>query len=225
MSGNFDSVAEVYDSVFKRFVRDHYIEKRIQYIKKNFGSRKKILDAGCGTGLLTMHLLQAGFDVYGIDISQEMAKIAENRLPGRIVCACIKNIPFPAESFDGVICVATLHHLNHIEFRHALKEMVRVLKVGGRLLIWDHNRINPYWHWLMKRVPQDTGREKIFSAKIIIREMKSNGLSLIKHERKGFVPDFAPALSMPLFTFLEKGIENIPFLNYICAHEVILGEK
>ncbi|MGC9065963.1 MAG: class I SAM-dependent methyltransferase [Candidatus Ratteibacteria bacterium] len=139
MSGNFDSVAEIYDSVFKNFIRDHYIEKRIQYIKKNFGNRKKILDAGCGTGLLGMHLLQAGFDVYGIDISYEMLKIAEKRLPGRTACACLKDIPFPAESFDGVICIATSHHLTHIEFKHAMKEMVRVLKVGGRLLIWDHN--------------------------------------------------------------------------------------
>jgi len=39
------------------------------------------------------------------------------------------------------------------------------------------------------------------------------------------VPDFASVLSIPMFTFLEKGIENIPLVNFMCAHEVILGEK
>ncbi|HOL50165.1 MAG TPA: class I SAM-dependent methyltransferase, partial [bacterium] len=181
MPGNFDSVADIYDSVFKKYVRDHYLEKRLKYIKRNFGNRKKILDVGCGTGLLAMHLLQAGFDVYGVDVSPEMVKIAQKRLPGRIVCASVENIPFPDNSFDGVICIATLHHLSVTGFALAIKEMVRVLRIGGRLLIWDHNRINPYWLWLMKKVPQDTGRERIFSAKNIMRQMKNTGLTMIKY--------------------------------------------
>ncbi|MGC9065962.1 MAG: hypothetical protein ACP5JO_04960 [Candidatus Ratteibacteria bacterium] len=67
--------------------------------------------------------------------------------------------------------------------------------------------------------------KKIFSGRFIIREMKNHGLTVIKYERKGFVPDFAPGFSMPFFTFLKKGIESIPFFNSMCAHEVILGEK
>ena len=39
--------------------------------------------------------------------------------------------------------------------------MLRVLRSGGHLLIWDHNPRNPYWNFLMKRVPQDCGEERL----------------------------------------------------------------
>jgi len=225
MCHSFDCVARIYDSIFAQHIRDHYIKKRVMFIKKYFKGRVKILDVGCGTGLLAYHLAQCGWDVYGLDFSPKMVEIAKIRLPGRIVCGHAKSIPFPSHSVDGVLCVATLHHIPFEDLSRVISEMVRVLKPGGRLLIWDHNKINPYWRFLMKRVPQDTGRERIFSAKDILEELKKNRIEIIKYKRMGFVPDFCPEFLMPLFVFLEKGVENVPVLNFICAHNVIIGEK
>jgi SAM-dependent methyltransferase len=224
MCRDSDSVAVIYDGIFMQHVRDHYIRKRVKYIKRHFEGRRKILDVGCGTGLLAQELGKEGFDIYGLDISQEMLKLAAPRLSGKIVCATAGKIPFPSENFDGVICVATMHHI-HSVFRDALREMARVLKTGGRLLIWDHNPINPYWLFLMNRVPQDVGSERLFPAGVIIKEMEECGIEIIRCDRTGFVPDFAPLWLMPLFVFFEKGIEKAAFLNLICAHNVILGEK
>lgn len=226
MSEGFDLVADIYDRIFKPHIRNYYLCKRLKYIVRNFSERKRILDVGCGTGLLACGLQSYGFDVYGLDISQKMIEIASKRLqPGRAFCSNAEKIPFPSEYFDGIICIATLHHISSDRVYHVLCEMSRVLKPQGRLLIWDHNRINPYWFLLMKRVPQDTGSEKIHGAFFLIRMMKKCGIKVIRYERKGFMPDFIPASLVPFFSLLEKGIENLPLLNFLCSHNIIIGEK
>jgi len=134
-------------------------------------------------------------------------------------------MPFLSESFDGVVCVATMHHIRGKLLKSVMHEISRVLKPNGRVVIWDHNRINPYWLFLMKRVPQDQGKEQIHSSGHLIQLLEDAGIKTIVYEKKGFMPDFIPIFLMRLFSFLERGIEKIPLLNLICSHNVIIGEK
>ncbi|MCM8786155.1 MAG: class I SAM-dependent methyltransferase [Candidatus Omnitrophica bacterium] len=223
----FDQVANFYEKIFPEHIFNYYLKKRVNFIKKIYSNRDcKILDVGCGTGALISLLNKEGYNVWGIDNSENMVKIANKRIPGKIIKGDMLNLPFPSESFDLVISVVSLHHLGNLnKVKTAIKEMARVTKKSGIILIWEHNPNNLYWYFLMKRVPQDTGDEKLIPARIILKEFRKNKISVIKTIKTGFVPDFAPKQILPLLDFLEKGIQKIFPLNLILAHNVIVGKK
>jgi len=183
---------------------------------------------GCGTGSMTLALSDVGFRSYGIDSSIEMLRLAERKQKGHHILASAGDLPFANASFHFVINIATLHHFaDHKLIEQAIFEMLRVLRPGGFLLIWDHNPRNPYWKFLMKRVPQDTGNERIISHKEIlaILSKQKNIIQSIKLINSGFVPDFTPKSLLPVFTIIEEIFEQIPFLKRISAHNVFLIQR
>jgi ubiquinone/menaquinone biosynthesis C-methylase UbiE len=227
MEKDFDEVAEIYDEVFKPFIRDHYLNKRAEFIKRIFTPGMRILEIGCGTGLLLDILKRAGFDVYGVDKSKEMVSISSKKIPNKIfVGDALEKLPFSEEFFDGVIFIATVHHLGGKDkFEIALVNALNILKKSGKILIWDHNPLNLYWYFLMKKVPQDTGREIILSGREILDVCNKHAIKNCKIYKKGFVPDFTNKYFFRFFIHLERIIENIPFLKFFLAHNVIVGEK
>ena len=104
-------------------------------------------------------------------------------------------------------------------------EMTRVTKPGGHILIWDHNPRNPYWPILMKRVPQDTGAERLIPEKELIEGLRAGGARPIVVQPHSLIPDFAPRRLMPLAIRAEAIVERTPLLNRLCAHNVILAVK
>lgn len=104
-----------------------------------------VLDAGCGTGLLTlMAKVIAGTqgEVYGIDGAPRMIEVAKRNAAKagtdvRFSVALIEDIPFPDAQFDVVLSSLMLHHLPDDVKRKGFKEVYRVLKPGGRFLAVD----------------------------------------------------------------------------------------
>ncbi len=100
---------------------------------------KRILDAGCGNGRYTKFLLrQADSDalITGFDYSQQMLQRARKRLQRRRatqVAADLTRLPYADEAFDAIICGWVLEHLP--DPRPGLRELARVLQVGGKLLL------------------------------------------------------------------------------------------
>ncbi len=88
-----------------------------------------LLDVACGTGIVTRRLTAAGLDVTGADAAYGMLWRAAARVPGRVVLADIRQLPFPAESFDAVSAVWLLHLLDDAE--RVVAEAARVLRPGG----------------------------------------------------------------------------------------------
>ena len=119
------------------------------------------LISAAGIGVLGQRLIERGFDVFGTEYSANMLnKALERGVKG----ALLQNgqIPFGDKQFDLVYSVAVFHHLETKEnVRRAIREMVRVTKPGGEIVIWDHNPLNPLWPALMKRWPQDHGDERL----------------------------------------------------------------
>ncbi|HOK55973.1 MAG TPA: class I SAM-dependent methyltransferase [bacterium] len=221
----FDEVAEIYEKIFPEHIFNYYLNKRINIILKlKLDKKAKILDVGCGTGTLLYHLKNYGYDVWGIDNSKRMVEIAEEKVPGKIIKEDMLNIPFPSETFDLVFSIVSLHHLGKIEkVKKAVREMIRITKNGGMILIWEHNPLNPYWYFLMKKVPQDIGEEKLIPLSIFINEFKKNKIKILKVFRCGLVPDFAPKWSLFFLDYLEKGLQKV--FPLLLAHNVIIGKK
>lgn len=100
-------------------------------------SSGSILDAGCGDGYGTSKLAHLGFDVVGIDISQEMIEKArsreENDLRMRFVQADIIQLPFADQSFAGVVSINCLEWIESP--LTGLRELNRILLPGGILCL------------------------------------------------------------------------------------------
>ena len=103
---------------------------------------ERILDVGCGPGFYVAELLErVGRDghVSGIDSSPPMLAIAARRVDGyenvELLEAPATALPFDSDSFDGAISVQVLEYVDDVAL--ALREIHRVLRPGGRLVVWD----------------------------------------------------------------------------------------
>ena len=224
---DFDAVADEYDESLPAHVMEHYIRKRTSFVRERVPAGSKILDVGCGTGILAERLLREGYDVTGVDPFAAMLQHMAKRDPRlKTVHAAGQNLPFEDGAFDFTYCVAVMHHVaNPQDVRDTLVEMCRVTRPGGLVLVWDHNPRNPYWPILMKRVPQDTGAERLIPEQEILDGLKLGSAMPIETKPLGMVPDFTPKILMPLVAQLERIIEQVPVLNRLCAHNVILARK
>jgi SAM-dependent methyltransferase len=99
----------------------------------------KVLDVGVGFGRLVPSLLRRGAVVYGIDISPQMIAKAQRQVGADVRELCVdavEELRYDDSSFDHVICWAVFDACDQGE---ALRQMARVLKPGGRLLVSGKN--------------------------------------------------------------------------------------
>ncbi len=104
-------------------------------------SGQKILEAACGTGNLTEMLLKQNkkneFEIWAIDYSEEMLKMARQKCRDERICFSRINInkklPFADNFFNKIVSVNTLYATHSPEF--VLREFFRVLKNDGRLIL------------------------------------------------------------------------------------------
>ena len=94
----------------------------------------RVVDVGCGTGIVTIRLLRPGRSVIGIDRSAGMAAVAAARLPGCVTLGDAIRLPLMSASVDAVTMVWLLHLLDHAASVSALAEAGRVLRPGGLLI-------------------------------------------------------------------------------------------
>jgi len=95
---------------------------------------KKVLDAGAGTGRVSVRLAEAGADVTALDICPEMLNILKTKTSKiKTVVGDMEHMPFEDDSFDMVFSALSLIHLKKIE--PFLDECYRVLKNDGKLVL------------------------------------------------------------------------------------------
>ncbi len=100
-----------------------------------------ILDVGCGVGMYTEQMRRYSSHVVGVEVDLPVAAQARSRIPG-IVLAPAEALPFAAGSFDVIFSHEVLEHVR--DDRAAAAEMARVVRPGGRVLLYCPNRLYPF---------------------------------------------------------------------------------
>ena len=96
------------------------------------------MDVGCGTGNLSERLTAAGLSVEGVDQSLEMLIQAKKKLPDMLLHqGTFLSLPFEKCSFDTITASYAFHHCDAQERLLAVREMKRVLRRQGRIVIAD----------------------------------------------------------------------------------------
>jgi glycosyltransferase involved in cell wall biosynthesis/ubiquinone/menaquinone biosynthesis C-methylase UbiE len=147
----FDAVSSTYfDRYHEQSPAGHALRVRRQRVVELLDRRGgKVLDVGCGPGVMVADLLNMGYEVWGIDGSIGMILQCQKEFGeaqrARFVVGDAAKLPFPDELFDTVICMGVLPNVQTSEA--ALKEFTRVVKRNGTLLISFPNFLSPYATW------------------------------------------------------------------------------
>ena len=123
---------------------------RLDLVRQDIAARvspgDRVLDVGCGTGVLVAMLAHKGAQVTGIDIappmlSQAAQRVREeglaDRVDLRVTGAVDLDTAFPGEGFDTVVSTLVFSELSDDEIDYTLAECWRILRPGGQLLIAD----------------------------------------------------------------------------------------
>jgi len=148
----FDANAQDWSDLYRKAqrVNDLVLAARrdtsVEFLSKGLPPGAKIMDAGCGAGLTALALIQRGFHVHGIDVSQKMLDCcAENLTKSGIPQDCYElsrtdviRGGFEPETFDGIAALGFLQYQrDEVE---ALRQLLRVLKPGGLLVVTGPSR-------------------------------------------------------------------------------------
>jgi len=138
----FKDWANVYDNTLGKVDRHHQLLNLVVELS-NIKNGQKVLDIGCGTGLLSLKFLEkAGCSITGVDSSPEMLSIFSDKikkldLSARVVCKLedAKALDFKPNTFEVVASTVTLHHLT--DKFPTIKKIHKILKPEGKFVLGD----------------------------------------------------------------------------------------
>jgi SAM-dependent methyltransferase len=118
---------------------------------------RRVIDFGCGSGSNSVLLANRGARVWGVDISEDLLRLAKRRteVTGRadgvcFVAASAHQLPFPDDSIDVVFGIAILHHLDLVLVSN---EVRRVLRPGGRAIFQEPTRNSATLRFVRALIP------------------------------------------------------------------------
>jgi len=159
---------------------DYFQKKAFLDLVKIVGNvkRKEILEIGCGTGRFSKLVADNDIDVYGIDISGEMLKYAKrNVLNGIFVRMSATTLHFQNSTFDLVLSATVLQHLPYCDQEKAIKEICRVTKKNGYIIILELCDLEDRAKHVFPRTKEDW-----------IMSFQKNGCNYINSKNVEYVP-------------------------------------
>ena len=145
---DFGRIAGRYDRWYQSrrgALYDRVEKQAMDRLLPDAGKGKRLLDVGCGTGHWSAYFARKGFDVTGVDISEQMIRVAQakDNFGGRFQVADAQNLPFADDQFDVAAAVTVIEFAAHPT--RLLAEMARcVKKRTGTLVIGTLNALAPY---------------------------------------------------------------------------------
>jgi ubiquinone/menaquinone biosynthesis C-methylase UbiE len=144
---------------------------------------RRVLDLPCGTGRLLPALAAAGYRAVGADVAREMLQAGRALRPARLpqVQADAACLPFRSASFDAVVCLRFLFHLEPLERRRCLAELRRVARdgvvVGQVRYRWTAKHLG---RWLRSRAGLSRRYRPAPGRAELARELAGAGLELLE---------------------------------------------
>ncbi len=194
-------------------------------------SNDRVLEIGCGTGLFTRKVQAlSGAQITATDISQELLDIANKTAPTEGISYLLDDamkMQFPDNSFDVVFGSSILHHL---DFERSLREILRVLRRGGRMVFAEPNMLNPQI-FIQKNIPfikkalGDSPDETAVVRWNLKKQMTGLGYCNVNIFTYDFLHPSTPKALIPFVNVIGRTIEKIPGLREIAGSVIIYAEK
>jgi SAM-dependent methyltransferase len=123
-------------------------DKLLEIAKGHFGDRDdiKVLDIGCGIGLMDTFLADRFKDFSGVDVEPGVIEKASARNPGvnyELYDPENSGLPFSDGAVDLAFAVNVIHHVSPTGWEKFMQEMYRVVKKNGMAVMFEHNPLNP----------------------------------------------------------------------------------
>lgn len=195
-SRSFDRAANIYDQT--RRLLEPIARHGIPAILDVIGPNARVLEAGSGTGRISIPLLERGVDLIGCDLSAQMLRRFQEKYPAaRIAQADASLLPFPTGHFDIVLIVHVLHLIP--SWRDVLREFQRVLAPGGSFLnvstwapvgVSASGKIRDFWRSWMRANGIDAGHPGVRDQETLLQELRSLGAELTEVEAVRFTSSF-----------------------------------
>jgi SAM-dependent methyltransferase len=224
----FDQFAEEYKQLHTTNIRasgespEYFAEYKIADVAKILSSRglsirnRNVLDFGAGVGTSVPYFQKHLPDcrVTCLDVSRKSLSLGESHYADKAQFVHFDgvHIPFPDDHFDLVFTACVLHHIPHTEHPSILKELRRVLRPDGTLVVFEHNPYNPLTVHAVNTCPFDENAV-LLRPHQLLRDVKQAGFQGTKVSYRIFFPRALAALRG-----LEPWLEWLPLGAQYSVH-------
>ncbi len=216
-TAEFDQHAGGYDDMHRASIKASgedpeyfavYKQRRLErLLGPAFG--QPVLDFGCGIGNLTRFLVDSFPSVEGYDPSAESARVASERAPRAKFFDSTDAIP--RGRYGAVVIANVLHHVPPAERPALLATIHELLAPGGRVVIFEHNPLNPVTRRAVAACPFDDNAVLLWPGEVK-GLLRGAGLSEVELDYIVFFPRALAALRP-----LEPGLSWLPMGAQVCG--------
>ncbi len=192
--------------------------RRVTMLSNHLRMGMRALELGCGTGYFTRELARSGAHIVAVDVSPELLEIARTDCSTTNISYEIQNacaMSYPDAVFDSVVGSSVLHHLN---IKEAVREIYRVLKVGGTIYFTEPNMLNPQIA-IQKNVPWvkrklgDSPDETAFFRWPLRRLLKETGFRDVQIDPFDFLHPKTPSPLVNSLNAIGRFLESVPVVS------------
>jgi ubiquinone/menaquinone biosynthesis C-methylase UbiE len=229
-ASHFDAIAAIYDDQLPESRRRALLAKKtalMQAVLDEAGIGHVGLDVGCGQGEHLARMRDLGFAVRGIDNAPAQIERAVRKLgsPDLVRVGSVLAIPAPDTSFDFAYTINVLHHLESLDDqRHAVAELLRVLKPGGLLLVHEINTRSILFRFYMGYVyPSLNSIDEGVERWLLPHRFDLYTNAPVAQVRYfTFLPEFLPSALVQLLAPIERLLEASPLRVYSAHYLAVL---
>ena len=227
MPQSFDSFSKSYNKIVDDAIRqtgydtESLVSVKLQKIANLYPdlteNKFSLLDFGCGVGNLFGHVKEFFPNaVYtGVDPSIGSIKKACARFQDKTAFQEYDSKEWKTRKYDLIVSAGVFHHIPHIEHSRVIEKLNSFLNPNGKLVIWEHNPLNPVTQKIIRDCPIDEDAVLVSSKNIKILFERAS-LSNIKISYTTFFPKFLSGLN-----FMDRFLGWLP----LGGQYLVTGQK